>query len=145
MAGMSGKNGSSEREQDRGVPDPEVIVRAKKRRRFTGEYKARILREADRCTASGEIGALLRREGLYSSHLTMWRRQRKEDGVAGLSRKRGRKADPESELAKKNAQLERATRRLEEKLRQAQIIIEFQKKMAELWASPKAAGDEEND
>ncbi len=126
------------------TPDPEVEARPK-RRRFTGEYKARILREAERCSKPGEIGALLRREGLYASHLITWRRQREKDGVAGLSRKRGRKADPERGLAKKNAQLEGANRRLTEKLRKAEIIIEFQKKMAELWATPNRPGDEEND
>lgn len=133
---MSSENG--------GVPDPEVEGRPK-RRRFSAEYKARILGEAERCGRPGEIGALLRREGLYASHLITWRRQREKDGVAGLSRKRGRKADPESGLARKNAQLEAANRRLAEKLRQAEIIIEFQKKMAELWATPKADGNEEND
>jgi len=126
-----------------GVPDPEVVVRAK-RRRFTAEYKARILREADRCTRSGEIGALLRREGLYASHLITWRRQREQDGAGGLSRKRGRKPDPDRKLAKKIGQLEKANRRLEEKLRQAQIVIEFQKKMAELWAGNRS-DSEEND
>ena len=126
------------------TPDPEVEARPK-RRRFTAEYKARILREAERCSRPGEIGALLRREGLYASHLITWRRQREKEGVAGLSRKRGRKADPESGLARKNAQLEGANRRLSEKLRKAEIIIEFQKKMAELWATPNHPGDEEND
>jgi len=127
-----------------GVPDPEVEGRPK-RRRFTAEYKTRILREAERCSRPGEIGALLRREGLYASHLITWRRQREKEGVAGLSRKRGRKADPESGLARRNAQLEGANRRLSEKLRKAEIIIEFQKKMAELWATPNRRGDEEND
>ena len=126
------------------TPDPEVEARPK-RQRFTAEYKARILREAERCSRPGEIGALLRREGLYASHLITWRRQREKDGLAGLSRKRGRKADPESGLARKNAQLEGANRRLSEKLRKAEIIIEFQKKMAELWATPNHPGDEEND
>ena len=85
----------------------EVVVRAR-RRRFTAEFKARVLREADRCKASGEIGALLRREGLYASHLITWRRQRETEGVGGLSRKRGRKVDPEAGAARKIAQLERA-------------------------------------
>lgn len=125
-------------------PDPEVEARPK-RRRFTAEYKARILREAERCSRPGEIGALLRREGLYASHLITWRRQREKDGVAGLSRKRGRKPDPEAGLAKKNAKLEAANRRLSEKLRKAEIIIEFQKKMAELWATPKSGDNEETD
>ncbi len=142
---MSGENGSWGSEKEGEVPDPEVVVRAK-RRRFTAEYKARILREAERCTRSGEIGALLRREGLYASNLITWRRQREQDGAAGLSRKRGRKPDPDRKLARKIGQLEKANRRLEEKLRQAQIVIEFQKKMAELWAATGNRSDsEEND
>ena len=124
------------------VPDPEVEGRAK-RRRFTADYKARILREAERCKEPGEIGALLRREGLYSSHLITWRRQRERDGVAGLSRKRGPKADLERESARKIARLEAANRRLNEKLREAEIIIAFQKNMAELWAATASRSDEE--
>ncbi len=127
------------------VPDPEVEARPK-RRRFTAEYKARILREAERCKKPGEIGALLRREGLYASHLITWRRQREKEGLAGLSRKRGRKPDPESGSARKIAQLEGANRRLTKKLQEAEIIIAFQKKMAELWATmPSRHDDEEND
>jgi hypothetical protein len=104
-----------------------------------------VLREADRCKASGEIGALLRREGLYASHLITWRRQRETEGVSGLSRKRGRKVDHEAGAARKIAQLEKANVRLAEKLRKAEFIIEFQKKMAILWASPSLDGNEEND
>ncbi len=126
------------------VPDPEVEARPK-RRRFTAEYKARILREAEGCKKSGEIGALLRREGLYASHLITWRRQREKDGVAGLSRKRGRKADPERGSARKIARLEGANRRLTKKLQEAEIIIAFQKKMAELWATQNRAESEEDD
>lgn len=126
------------------VASPEVVVRAT-RRRYTAVYKARVLREADRCKGSGEIGALLRREGLYASNLITWRRQREADGVAGLSRKRGRKPDPEAGTARKIAQLERSNARLAEKLRKAEFIIEFQKKMAILWASPSPDGSEEND
>jgi transposase len=133
---------SSEKVEE--VPDPEVEARPQ-RRRFTAEYKARILREAERCRKSGEIGALLRREGLYASHLITWRRQREKDGVAGLSRKRGRKADPESGSARKIAQLEGANRRLTKKLQEAEIIIAFQKKMAELWATTSRPDSEEND
>ncbi len=117
------------------LASPEVEARPK-RRRFTAEYKARILREAERASRPGEIGALLRREGLYASHLITWRRQVQKDGVGGLSRKRGRKADPEIGLARKNAQLEKTNQRLTENLRKAEFIIEFQKKMAELWATP---------
>src|SRR6266542_4208840 len=120
-------------DRNEAVADPEVEVRAQ-RRRFTAEYKAGILREAEGCKKPGEIGALLRREGLYSSHLITWRRQVQKDGVAGLSRKPGRTGDAEAALVRKNAQLEKANRRLTEKLRQAEFVIEFQKKMADLWA-----------
>jgi transposase len=125
--------------------ETEVVPRPT-RRGFSAEYKARILKEADRCRGTGEIGALLRREGLYGSHLTKWRGQVEQDGPEGLSRKRGSKADPESGSGLKVAQLERANGRLSEKLRQAEIIIEFQKKMAELWGSlPSLDGNEETD
>jgi len=126
------------------IPDPEVEGRAR-RRRFSAEYKARILREAERCKKPGEIGALLRREGLYSSHLITWRRQREKDGVAGLSRKRGRKADPQRASAREMAKLEAENRRLSKKLHEAEIIIAFQKKMAELWATESHPGEEETD
>src|SRR5436305_2751112 len=74
-----------------GIPDPELVERAQ-RRRFTAEYKLRILRQAEACTRPGEIGALLRREGLYTSHLTAWRKQRDAGALEALDRKRGRKA-----------------------------------------------------
>ena len=91
------------------MPDPEVVVKAQ-RRRFTAEYKRRVLQEADACTQRGEVGALLRREGLYSSHLTTWRQQRQRGELQGLMpAKRGRKADP---LAAENARLQRETERL---------------------------------
>jgi len=125
------------------LADSEVVVRAT-RRRFTAKFKARVLEEVDRCTRSGEIGAVLRREGLYASHLITWRRQREANGVAGLSRKRGPRANPDSGAARKIAELERSNRRLTEKLRKAGIVMEFQKKMAELWA-PSPGDNEEND
>ncbi len=81
---------------ERTIPNPEVPAQAK-RRKFSGEYKRRILEEADKCTEPGEIGALLRREGLYSSNLTKWRRQRKAGGLGGLTpQKRGRKKDEQA-------------------------------------------------
>jgi transposase len=123
--------------------DTEVVVRAT-RRRFTAKFKARVLQEVDRCTRPGEIGAVLRREGLYASHLITWRRQREANGMAGLSRKRGPKANPDSGAARKIVELERNNQRLTEKLRKAGIVIEFQKKMAELWA-PSPNDNEEND
>jgi len=91
------------------VPDPEVVPQAK-RRQFTAEYKLRILKEADNCTEPGQVGALLRREGLYSSHLTTWRRQRAKGQFEGLSpNKRGRKSPEQNTLAKELAALQPAT------------------------------------
>ena len=90
-----------------GVPDPELALQAK-RRRFTAEYKAEVLAQADACTQSGEIGELLRREGLYTSHLTYWRKQRKDGALKELGQSRGRKpAD------KRDAQIVSLTRRAE--------------------------------
>src|SRR5215472_15276183 len=74
----------------REVPDPELVEQAK-RRRFTAEYKARILAEANACAQPGEVGELLRREGLYTSHLTYWRKQQRDGALKELGRPRGRK------------------------------------------------------
>lgn len=113
-------------------PDPEVPEK-KRRRKFTAKYKLRILSEADSCTEPGQIGILLRREGLYSSHLTTWRRQRDEGLLDALSpKKRGRKKKPKNPLAEKVARLEKDKRRLQQKLKQAELIIEAQKKMSEI-------------
>jgi len=126
-----------------GVPDPAVEAKAK-RRRFTAEYKLRILREVDRAKEAGEVGTILRREGLYSSHLVQWRRQRDRVAKAGLAaRKRGPKRRVEDPRIK---QLEREKARLERKLRQAEIIIAFQKKVSELLGIPlKPLDPDEND
>lgn len=111
--------------------DPEVSERAA-RRRFPAEYKLQVLRQADACTGPGEVGALLRREGLYSSHLTTWRRQREQGSLAALSaRKRGRPAGPPSPLARRVADLERENARLTQRLQQAETIIAVQKKLSE--------------
>ena len=113
-------------------PDPEVPEK-KRRRKFTAKYKLSILAEADFCTEPGQLGALLRREGLYSSHLTTWRRQREEGLLDALSpKKRGRKKKHKNPLAEKVALLERDNRRLQQKLKQAELIIEAQKKMSEI-------------
>jgi transposase-like protein len=118
------------------IPDPAVSERAA-RRRFTAEYKLRILREADRSTESGQLGALLRREGLYSSHLTTWRQQRDEGTLAGLTpKRRGRKANPDAPWIAENERLKRETQRLAAKLRQAETIIEVQKKLSEMLGIP---------
>ena len=113
-------------------PDPEVPEK-KPRRKFTAKYKLRILAEADTCTQLGQLGALLRREGLYSSYLTTWRHQR-ENGIlqAMAPKKRGRKQKEKNPLAKKMAQLEKENQRLQQKLKKAELIIEAQKKMSEI-------------
>jgi len=111
---------------------PEVSEKAS-RRRFTAEYKARILDEADRCTEPGQLGELLRREGLYSSHLTNWRRQRK----AGLAPKqRGRKPKSNKQEQQELDRLRRENKRLAERLRQAETIIDVQKKVSEMLGIP---------
>lgn len=113
------------------VPDPEVAERAA-RRRFTAEYKLGVLRQADACAGTGELGALLRREGLYSSHLTTWRRQREQGSLAALSpKKRGRAGVPPSPLARRVAELERENARLTQRVQQAETIIAVQKKLSE--------------
>ncbi len=124
---------------DRKMPDPEVSTKAK-RRTFTAGYKRHILEEADRCTDRGEMGALLRREGLYSSHLTTWRRQREAGGLAGLTpKKRGRKRDEEAaELAKLRCENERLRKQLD----QAELIIAAQKKLAQLLEALNEAEEE---
>src|SRR5215210_6128269 len=106
-----------------GAPDPELVERAK-RRRFTAEYKLKIVREAEACGRPGEIGALLRREGLYSSLLTEWRRARDSGALEALERPRGRpKADPRDEQI---ARLRRRAERAEAELVKARKVIEVQ-------------------
>jgi transposase-like protein len=109
------------------VPDSEVVARPR-RRRFTAEYKRSILDQADAAQDSGAIGALLRREGLYASHLTTWRRQRKQGEIDALTaKKRGHKLVI-SPLVRKNREQEAVTARLTKKLKNAELIIEVQKK-----------------
>lgn len=111
---------------------PSEVLEKAARRRFTADYKQRILAEADGCTESGQIGALLRREGLYSSHLTKWRTQRDEAVRAALSQSRGRKPLEKHPRAEENARLQRENQRLQARLTQAQTIIEVQKKLSQL-------------
>jgi len=114
-------------------PDPEVRPKAQ-RRQFTAEYKQRLLDEADACTTPSQRGALVRREGLYSSHLTTWRRQRAQGILDGLApKKRGVKSDP---LVLENAQLRGEIKRLEQQLQRAETIIEVQKKLSQLLSGP---------
>ena len=113
-------------------PDPEVVATSR-RRQFTSGDKRRILDAADRCTQPGEIGALLRKEGIYSSHLTTWRRQRAADERAALApQKRGRKADPVQTEDRRVLQLTQENDRLRRKLAQANAIIDVQKKLCAL-------------
>lgn len=126
------------------VPDPEVAAKPT-RRRFAAEYKLRILREAESQREPGAIGALLRREGLYSTHLSAWRRQRERGALETLrARRRGRKADPTRELRQHIAELDAEKQRLQERLRQAEAIITAQKKLSEILglAGPPPAARE---
>lgn len=121
-------------------PDPEVVAQAK-RRRFTAEYKQQILSAADQAKGTGVIGALLRREGLYSSLLATWRRERDAGVLQALTpQKRGPKSkrDP---LAEENLRLRRETERLIEELRKAEIVIDIQKKVATLLGRPILASE----
>jgi transposase len=124
-----------------GARDPEVVEKAK-RRRFTPEYRLKIVRAAEAC-GDGEIGALLRREGLFSSQLSTWRRQREEGALEGLrTRKRGPKAKAVDPRVKK---LEQENARLERKLKKADAIIAFQKKVHELLGIPLKPFESEED
>jgi len=126
-------------------PDPEVAEK-KPRRKFTAKYKLQILREADECTEPGRLGALLRREGLYSSNLSIWRRQREEGLLDALSpRKRGRKEKEKNPLAPKVAQLERENERLRKKLKKAETIIDVQKKISEILGISQEPTDYEKE
>ena len=121
--------------------DPQVTAKAK-RRRFTAEYKLRILREADALAETGGIGEMLRREGLYTSHLSSWRRERERGELEGLSaKKRGRKGRPDKELVAENQRMAREIARLEKRLAQAETIIEVQKKVATLLGIPLKSRD----
>lgn len=111
----------------------EVVAKAK-RRQHPAEYKLRILREIDECKGSGEVGALLRREGLYSSLVSKWREQREQGSLTGLSgHRRGPKVDVN---ATELVRLQRENKRLQEKLERAELIIDVQKKVARLLGVP---------
>ncbi len=113
-------------------PDPEVTGK-KPRRKFTVKYKLRMLKKADTCTDPGQLGVLLRQEGLYSSNLTTWRKQRDEGILIAMSpKKRGRKAQPKNPLALEVARLQKESQRLKNKLTQAELIIDAQNKISEI-------------
>jgi transposase len=114
-------------------PDPEVPAKAR-RRRFSAEYRLRIVKQADACKKPGEFGALLRREGLYASYVTTWRRQREQGALFGMrARKRGPTSQPIDPRVK---QLEAENARLQRKLQRADTIITLQKKVAEILGIP---------
>jgi transposase-like protein len=134
-SGGEPNGGANNPAADSPTPDPEVSAKPP-RRRFTPAYKARIVEEAQRCTESGQIGALLRREGLYSSALTQWRRQYQAGALQALKDdKRGRKRTRDVR-GKELERLQRENERLNKKLRQAELIIEIQKKVAAMLGNP---------
>ena len=115
-----------------GEREVEVLAKAV-RRRFTAEYKRRVLQEADSCSKSGELGALLRREGLYSSHLAAWRAARARGELAGLSAKRrGPRAQQPDLRDKRIAELEREVHRLRARAERAEALVAVQKKLSQL-------------
>jgi transposase-like protein len=122
-------------------PDPEVPANGK-RRRFTNEYKREILAKADKCKKPGETGELLRREGLYSSHLASWRSQRAAGELGGKTKKRGPKPKPVDPGAKRIAELERENAKLRARAERAEFLVEMQKKMQALF-DPQASEENE--
>jgi transposase-like protein len=117
----------------RGATSGSEVPEKPVRRRFEAAYKLRILDEANRATESGRLGELLRREGLYASHLTTWRRQREAGALEALApKRRGRQAKRNDPLARENQRLRRENQRLAQRLRQAETIIEVQKKVSEI-------------
>ncbi len=141
---QNGGNGSNGKESTEiPIPDPEVSA-LPKRRRFTAAFKAQVVEEAERCTQSGEIGALLRREGLYSSQLSQWRKLYRAGALQGLrDDKRGRKKT-RNPLADENAQLRKNNARLSRRLEHAEAIIEIQKKVASMLGIPLNSIEHEN-
>ena len=120
----------------------EVLAKAK-RRRFTLEYKRRVLREADRCRKPGELGALLRREGLYSSHLSVWRAAREQGKLGGQgTRKRGPEAKPADPREQKIAEQAREIARWQKRAERAEALVEVQKKLSALLGIEAHPNDE---
>ena len=128
---------------DRAAPPDSEVPATATRRRFTAEHKLRILKQADACSGSGSLGALLRREGLYSSNLTTWRRQQDRGVLSALTpKKRGRKESGRDPLLAENDKLRKANERLASRLRQAEIIIDVQKKVSQILGIPLATPEE---
>src|SRR3972149_78825 len=133
---------ASDKSSDR--PDPEVPEK-RPRRKFTARYKLEVLKKADACTQPCELGTLLRKEGLYSSNLTTWKRQRDQGLLDAMSpKKRGRKKVEKNPLSQEVATLQKENERLRRKLKKAETIIEFQKKISEMLGISQDP-DEESD
>ncbi len=139
---MMSRNGNERTE----MLDPEVVPAAE-RRRFTAGEKLRILEEAEACTEPGEIGALVRREGIYSSYLSRWRQARDRGQLTALgAQQRGPKAATDAGLVREVARLRRENERLQARLEQAEAIIEVQKKLSQLLGlSPETSGNKEGE
>ena len=136
------KKSVSQRELAAAIPNPEIPDKAT-RRRFTAEYKLRILTLADACTEPGILGALLRREGLYASNLNTWRHQRERGILSGLTpKKRGRKESVRDPLVAENEKLRKENERITKRLRQAEIIIDVQKKISQILGIPLTNSEE---
>jgi transposase-like protein len=120
----------------RDVPNPEVLERPK-RRTYAADYKYRILKEIDAATQPGQIGAILRREGLYASNILCWRDQIKRGAREALNpRKRGRKPTAAEELTQRNKALEKENKKLKKRLHQAALLLDIQKKISEITGIP---------
>lgn len=131
--GSHGERGDEVEKSPSQQPSNSNEVTKARRRRFTSAYKVRIVQQAETCSKPGELGALLRREGLYSSHLRKWRQQYEEGSLVGLrAKKRGPKADPDKKLLRENEKLRRETVRLKKRLERAELIIDYQKKVSEI-------------
>lgn len=138
LVGESARSGAPPNGESTKPRMPSAAVPEKpKRRSFSPEYKVRIVEEADACTLPGEIGALLRREGIYSSSLVDWRREYRTGAAQGLSRRR-RGPKGKDPLVRQKEELEGQVARLQQRLRQAERIIEVQKKVSELLGIPLA-------
>ena len=145
-AGGASPAGGKTSESRNGTMDSEVSAKVSFRR-YPASYKLKILQEVERCTKPGEIGALLRREGLYSSLLSSWRRQREAGEFDGLAdKKRGRDGAAREKLTTENKRLRRENQRLESRLRKAELVLDIQKKTSELLGIPLNSPElDEND
>ena len=140
--GEASSKGDPHRAAPAAAPDPEVPAKAA-RRRFTADFKLRILKLADACTEPGSLGALLRQEGLYSTNLATWRRQRDEGTLSALTpKKRGRKGNGREPLLLENTKLRKENERLTMRLRHAELIIDVQKKVSQMLGVPLTPTEE---